>query len=191
MKIREALADIVLKQVEPPEHFTLNHNGVTLAVERLDFAEGRVTFKVPRLLNGAQTVTSVARFLEDNHAHPALKEGKEQFSKIRVLAKVVVDDPFGALVTKVTISNNQQNPVHPWNLRANDRIQCDLQDMFAEAGLFYSRQENAIEGLSEDELEDMGINDEANRFDFVHSKETFRRCMAAAETRFKWKSLSL
>ncbi len=153
LKIREALGNIVLKEVEPAEYFTLNHNGVTLAVERLDFADGQVgqvTFKVPRLLNGAQTVTSVARFLEDNHDHPALKSGREQLSKIRVLAKVVVDDPFGPLVTKVTISNNQQNPVHPWNLRANDRIQCDLQDRFAQVGLFYSRQENGFIARSGD-----------------------------------------
>ena len=31
----------------------------------------------------------------------------------------------------------------------------------------------------------------ANRFDFVQSKETYRRCMAAAEVRFKWRKLSL
>lgn len=160
LKIREALTNIVLKEVELPEHFTLNHNGVTLAAERLDFAEGQVTFKVPRLLNGAQTVTSIARFLEDNHDHPALKSGKERLSRVQVLAKIVVDDPFGALVTKVTISNNQQNPVHPWNLRANDRIQCDLQDRFVQAGLLYDRRENASKSLSEDELEDIGIIDD-------------------------------
>jgi hypothetical protein len=161
VKIREALTNIVLKGTDEPEYFTLNHNGITLAAERAHFSDGKVTFKVPRLLNGAQTVTSVARFLEDNHDHPTLKNGDERFSNIRVLTKiVVVDDPFGPLITKVTISNNQQNPVYPWNLRANDRIQCDLQDRFAEAGLFYSRQENAIEALSENELEDMGISDD-------------------------------
>ncbi len=31
---------------------------------------------------------------------------------------------------------------------------------------------------------------EANRFDFVQSKETYRRCVATAETRFKWKKSS-
>lgn len=160
VKIREALTQIVMKKTERPEHFTLNHNGVTLAVERLDFVNGQATFKVPRLLNGAQTITSVAKFLEDNQDHPALRDGHDRLSTVRVLAKIVVDDPFGALVTRVTICNNQQNPVHPWNLRANDRIQVDLQDEFLEAGLFYQRQENSLEGLSEDDLEEMGVDDD-------------------------------
>ncbi len=59
--------------------------------------------------------------------------------------------------TNVTVCNNQQNPVEPWNLRANDRIQCDLQDKFREdVGLFYSRQENAFQGYTVDELDELG-----------------------------------
>ena len=30
-----------------------------------------------------------------------------------------------------------------------------------------------------------------NRFDFVQSKETYRRCVTAAEARFKWRRLPL
>jgi hypothetical protein len=70
---------------------------------------------------------------------------------------VVVDDPFSDFVTNVTVCNNRQNPVEPWNLRANDRIQCDLQDKFkedADPPIFYSRQENAFQNLSGDDVED-------------------------------------
>ena len=52
-KIREALTDIVLKQKSPPDVFSFNHNGVTLAAEQLQVIEGRAVVHVPCLLNGA------------------------------------------------------------------------------------------------------------------------------------------
>lgn len=157
-KIREALADIVLKQKSPPDVFSFNHNGVTLAAEQLTPQDGHTVIKVPRLLNGAQTITSVAKFLADNEGHPALMGTAPALEAIRVLAKIVVDDPFSDFVTNVTICNNRQNPVEPWNLRANDRIQCDLHDKLREeAKVFYSRQENAFRNYSYEDLEEMGV----------------------------------
>ena len=76
-----------------------------------------------------------------------------------VLAKVVTD-ATPAFVTTVTINNNRQNPVAPWNLRANDDIQLELQEKFAqELGIYYARQENSFENLSDEALEDLGITE--------------------------------
>jgi len=161
-KIREALGDIVLKGRMSPDVFSFNHNGVTLAAEQLSVEDGHSIIKVPRLLNGAQTITSLSRFLEDNSDHPALKDNLDKLESVRVLAKIIVDDPFSDFVTNVTICNNRQNPVEPWHLRANDRLQCDLYDKFISdpnVHLFYSRQENAIRNISADELEEMGVED--------------------------------
>ena len=159
-KIREALTSIVLKKEESPTTFSFNHNGVTLATEHIEFHNGQARIKVPRLLNGAQTVTSFAKFIEDNESNPAFKENKDILESIRVLAKIIEHDPYSDFITNVTICNNQQNPVDPWNLRANDRIQCDLQDKFREqVGIFYSRQENAIQNISDSELQELGIGD--------------------------------
>jgi hypothetical protein len=69
-KSREALADIVIKNRLSPDLFPFNHNGVTLAAEQVTFEDGYAVARVPRLLNGAQTITSVHRFLEDNEGHP-------------------------------------------------------------------------------------------------------------------------
>src|SRR5262249_13802926 len=66
VKIRAALRDIVLRQKVKPEVFAFLHNGVTLAAEQLLFEDSHAIIKVPRLLNGAQTVMSVDRFLTDN-----------------------------------------------------------------------------------------------------------------------------
>ena len=61
-------------------------------------------------------------------------------------------------VTTVTICNNRQNPVAPWNLRANDMIQLRLATRFREElGLFYERQENAFEHFSDEELQEKGL----------------------------------
>jgi hypothetical protein len=158
-KIREALDRIVLRQVDEPSVFAFRHNGVTIAAERVEaLDDGKMVLHVPRLLNGAQTVSSLARFLEQNRDNPALRRSKDRLDAIQVLAKIIEDDPSSDFVTQVTISNNQQNPVHPWALRAMDRRQVDFADKFREElGIYYSRQEGAFESLSGDELEEMGI----------------------------------
>ncbi len=100
-KIREAFSDIVLKQKSEPEVFCFNHNGVTLAAEALTLQDAQVIVKVPRLLNGAQTVTSLARFLQDNEGNPTLTSNVERLESIRVLTKIVIDDPSSEFVTNV------------------------------------------------------------------------------------------
>ena len=160
VRIRQALIDIVIKQQIPPAAFAFNHNGITLAVEKALFEDSCAILKVPRLLNGAQTLTSLEKFLEDNRREISLNANTKILEDIYVLVKIVEFDPMSDFITMVTISNNQQNPVEPWNLRANDRIQCDLQDKFKEElGIFYSRQENAFQKLLDSDLEEMGIED--------------------------------
>lgn len=160
-KIREALDRIVLKEVEKPSIFVFRHNGITLAAERVRIKDGEMTLHVPRLLNGAQTVSSVARFIEKSSDNPLLQKNRSRLGEIEVLAKIVEDDDLsGQFVTQITISNNQQNPVLPWALRAMDNRQVDLADKFRnELGIFYSRQEGAFENLTDDEREELGIED--------------------------------
>ncbi|MDB4698606.1 AIPR family protein [Candidatus Latescibacteria bacterium] len=144
----------------PPENFVFNHNGVTLAAEDIQVHEGRAVLSAPRLLNGAQTVSSFAKFLDDNVDNLRLKNNEHLIDEIRVIAKIVICNGNDEFITTVTMSNNQQNPVDPWNLRANDRIQCDFQDKFREdLSMFYSRQENSFSNLSEEELFDLGIEE--------------------------------
>lgn len=159
-KIREALDRIVIKETEQPSVFVFRHNGVTLAAEKVRASEGGLILHVPRLLNGAQTITSVARFLDEKVDNPLLKKNRGRLEEIRVLAKIIEDDPASDFVTGVTISNNQQNPVPPWALRAMDQRQVDLADKFREElSIFYSRQEGAFESLSDDEREALGIEE--------------------------------
>ena len=158
-KIREALDRIVLKESEEPSVFAFRHNGVTIAADRVNMEEGHVVLHVPRLLNGAQTVSSLGTFLGTHADNVVLRRNRNRLDSIEVLAKIVEDEPTSDFVTQVTISNNQQNPVPPWALRAMDRRQVDFADKFRdELAIYYSRQEGAFETLSEQDLEEMGID---------------------------------
>jgi hypothetical protein len=148
---------IVLDQKESPQVFAFNHNGVTLAAEVMNKGDVGHTITAPRLLNGAQTVTTFARFLKANEGNQTLAERREALDQLHVLCRVVIraDADF---ITTVTVNNNRQNPVQPWNLRANDRIQLELQEKFRDdVELFYERQEKAFQNLSDEELQQAGV----------------------------------
>ena len=146
-----AFKQIVLEGKLEPAAFAFNHNGITLSAQQVEHADGFLRVTEPRLLNGAQTVTTLAGFLKANADNPVLAANRTRLEEIKVLCRVIAAP--AAFVTAVTISNNRQNPVEPWNLRANDMIQLELQDQFAkELGVYYERQENAFASLSYEEL---------------------------------------
>jgi hypothetical protein len=161
-KIREALEKIVFKKADPPSIFPFRHNGVTLAADRIVITPEAdlVQLHVPRLLNGAQTVSSLGKFLDDNNENALLRENRAILDDVHVLVRLIEGDPSSGFITDITIANNQQNAVPPWALRAMDRLQVDFADKFRdEARIFYSRQAGAFKALSDSEREEMGIDD--------------------------------
>ncbi len=171
--ISGALKQIVLERSEDPAVFAFNHNGITLFAERVELRDGNCQLTAPRLLNGAQTVTTVAGFLEANKENPKLHDGRKAFESIRVLCKIITEAEQ-RFVTRVTINNNRQNPVEPWNLHANDLIQLELQEKFrSDVGVYYERQENAFEQLSVDDLEEYGIREESKAIQMLKLTQTF------------------
>jgi hypothetical protein len=171
--ISSSLKQIVLDQSEPPGVFAFNHNGITLFAERVEHRNAESNVTAPRLLNGAQTVTTVAGFLEKNKDNPKLVQGKGAFEAIRVLCKIITDAEQ-KFVTSVTVNNNRQNPVEPWNLHANDLIQLELQDKFrSDLKIYYERQENAFDQLSTEDLYDYGILEESRAIQMLKLTQTF------------------
>lgn len=156
--IKKTLKDIILDKSLDAEYFTFNHNGVTIYAEKLEPENGTTKIIEPRVLNGAQTITTFARFIEDNQTNPKLKENSSTTDSIKVIAKIITDAET-KFVTNVTICNNKQNPVDPWNLRANDLIQCEFEDKFNAhgRGIHYDRQEGAFKNMTDDEREEKGI----------------------------------
>ena len=172
--ISRSLRQVILDRSEQPADFVFNHNGITLFAEKVDAADGdHVRLTAPRLLNGAQTVATLASFLEANRDDPRLAAGKSAFEAIRVLCKVITqaDQKY---VTRVTINNNRQNPIEPWNLHANDVIQLELQDKFRDdLRIYYERQENAFDQLSTEDLEEYGIAEESKAVQMLKLTQVF------------------
>lgn len=171
--ITKALKQIVIDKSEEPSVFAFNHNGITLFAERVEENDDQWNLTAPRLLNGAQTVATVSSFRGANKDNPKLAEGKTAFEAIRVLCKVITsgDQKF---ITRVTINNNRQNPVEPWNLHANDMIQLELQDKFrSDIGIYYERQENAFDQLSAEDLEEYGVTEESKAIQMLKLTQTF------------------
>lgn len=157
--LTRAFKAIVFEGKEAPSVFPFHHNGITLYAEHVDPEDGFLKLTEPRLLNGAQTVTTLGEFLKANADNPKLEERRALLDEIQVLCRVIsaAKDDF---VTTVTINNNRQNPVEPWNLRANELIQLQLQDRFREElGIYYERQENAFANLSFEEREKLKITE--------------------------------
>ena len=155
--MEKAFKQMLVDQSADASRFLFDHNGVTFSCEKFSQnGDGGVTILEPRLLNGAQTITTIGRFLVKLEDHADINRIKERLKKIRVLAKVV-SDATDNFVVSVTINNNRQTPIQPWNLRANDLIQLQLQDRFRELGIFYERQERSFEGHTAEELEELGI----------------------------------
>jgi hypothetical protein len=155
--IQQSLKRIVIDGKEDASVFAFNHNGVALFAEALSATDGQFKITEPRLLNGAQTVTTFARFLKGNEGNNLLSERRDVLEQIDVTCRIITD-ATPEFVTTVTINNNRQNPVNPWNLHANDMIQLQIQDKLREdLGIYYERQERAFESLSDEDLEDQGI----------------------------------
>ncbi len=139
--IRESLENIVFRGTMPAQAFAYHHNGITLHVEGMRLVGDQFVLTEPRLVNGAQTVSTLDRFLRDHKDDPELRNNWSRLRSIPVIAKIVTggSDEF---LSAITISTNKQNPVHAWNLRANDIIQLRFADKFKQdLGLFYARQE--------------------------------------------------
>lgn len=157
--IEQSLKRIVIDAKQDAAAFAFNHNGVTLFAEALTLIDGEFRLTEPRLLNGAQTVTTYARFLKTNEGNATLAQHKHLLDEVRVMCRIITE-ASPEFVTTVTINNNRQNPVDPWNLHANDMIQLEIQDKLRDdLGIYYERQERAFENLSDEELEEQGITE--------------------------------
>ncbi|HQW06911.1 MAG: AIPR family protein [Flavobacteriales bacterium] len=158
--LERAFRDIGIDKKLEPAMFAFNHNGVTFSAQRIEPDKNGYRITEPRLLNGAQTITTMARFIEKNKGRDDIETIKDRLKRIEVICKVIIeaDDAF---ITTVTINNNRQNPVDSWNLRANDQIQLELSDHFrTKLGMYYERQQRAFEGLTEEERDEQGITDD-------------------------------
>ncbi|NPU64754.1 hypothetical protein HL667_07105 [Bradyrhizobium sp. 83012] len=152
------LSSIVLERNVDPRLFAFHHNGITLSSAFVQNSEAGVVVGRPRLLNGAQTVSTFAEFFDRNrHAFKAV-EGEGSLSQIYLPCRIVVARTHED-VTEITINNNRQNPVLAWQLHANDQIQLLIEDWFKEDGIPYQRQQRAFSKMSAEEWQEKGYTE--------------------------------
>lgn len=157
--LMRAYRNIAIDRRTDASVFSFDHNGVTFSAQKLEEIDGRHQVTEPRLLNGAQTITTLANFIEKNKDRADIETIKDRLRKMQVICKIITqaDDAF---ITSVTINNNRQNPVAPWNLRANDPVQLALSDLFKDRlGVYYERQQRAFDHLTDEEREEQGITE--------------------------------
>lgn len=141
-----------------PEYFLFRHNGVTLTARECEAHDGALTLDEPQVLNGAQTVTTLARVVDELRKNDEYTRAMAaRLARIAVIGRVITKGS-SAFVTSVTIASNRQNPIMPWHLRAHDEVQSALQAWFRDhLGLYYEVQEGSFESMTEEELEWHGI----------------------------------
>lgn len=158
--IAKALKDIVVDGSDSPRVFAFNHNGVTIHAESVQKTSSGYQLVEPRLLNGAQTITTLDRFLKKLDQQGRTPKKNEALRELKVLCRVITQTAPEFVVT-VTINNNRQNPVMPWDLHANDMVQLELQDKFREElGVYYQRQERAFDSLTAEERDELEITEQ-------------------------------
>ncbi|MGQ9917725.1 MAG: AIPR family protein [Bryobacteraceae bacterium] len=171
--LRSAFRAVVSQGEDAASLFVFHHNGITLAAENVEKSDGELVLTEPRLLNGAQTITTFREFSDELEATAQTEAVSNALEKLMVPCKIIVGCKAD-FVTAVTINNNRQTPVEPWQLRANDEIQISLQDKFRrDLGLYYERQAGAFQALDEKTKRDLGLIESKRAIELRKLAQTF------------------
>jgi len=117
------------------KRFWFLNNGVTMVCDTAEFDHDpdnpRVTVKNAQIVNGCQTSATIREAHEKGDLH----------KDVRILMKVyATDNP--ALVGRITGTTNNQNPIRSRDLRANDKVQQDIEALMVERFDFYYERKN-------------------------------------------------
>lgn len=113
--------------------FWFLNNGVTIVCDKVDPVTDpdnpHIKIENLQIVNGCQTSTSLAIAASENILQ----------DDVNVILKVFETKDL-SLVDKVVLTSNNQNKITNRNLRANDRIQRDLEQAFLIYDYFYERK---------------------------------------------------
>jgi hypothetical protein len=112
--------------ITSPDRLAILNNGITITCTAVDYSEDDNVLQVigPQIVNGCQTswaIYDAAGRLKDSDEYDSTE------ARIHVkLIKTISDE----IVTKVTEATNNQNPITPRDLHANDPLQEELRHAF-------------------------------------------------------------
>ncbi len=158
VQIRETFA-------EHPEQFAYSSNGLTVLCEKATHDPGtrELVLVNPRVVNGSQTLHAVQAACAGGVARLPTK-AKQARAMVRIVCIPPAKGSEGVgqaaetkeIINRICIRSNQQNPIKPWNLRANDEWQMEIARRFRRAGLFYERRDKEWRSRAS-ELRGVGI----------------------------------
>lgn len=137
-KIKETLEN----EETRPNFWTFNNGIVCLYRDREILNHNKIKFADFTIVNGAQTVSTIASFLIDN---PTVNEDEP----VWVVCKSIQVDPTDIpSAIKLTTSSNTQTPASGKDLRAVDQSHIRLQEWFTDLGITYlfKRGDKAVKG---------------------------------------------
>ena len=113
--------------------FWFLNNGVTIVCDKLDPVtdpdDPKVKIENMQIVNGCQTSVSIAK---------AAEAGTLQ-DDVNVMLRIIETDNLD-LVDRVVLTTNNQNQINARNLKANDKVQIDMQEAFKIYNLHYERK---------------------------------------------------
>ena len=135
--------DILKTFTRSPEEFAYSNNGITMLGERIDpdLANRELRIVNPRIVNGAQTLHAISGCQSPS-------------KKARIMVRIIEVEPprpddisrdaelRKALIGKIAVRTNFQNPIKKWDLVSNDDFQHDIARYFRKKSYFYERRKN-------------------------------------------------
>ena len=164
-KMRATLKAMCVEGKVEPERFAPFHNGVTIFAKRAVLDGDGVRLRDPYVLNGCQTIKNAFFFRYDDKLQNKIKN--DLWDRVSVPIRII-ETGDGELVRTITVNNNRQNAMSPAALRANDEVQIRIEKRFKNRGIFYQRQEGALDAIKQDKpqlLEDEYVNSQGNCVD--------------------------
>lgn len=118
-------------------HFSSFNNGITIIGTSFKIMRGADQYKIGiknlNIVNGAQTCSAIFDAMKDYYPD------FDSFDKLSVLFRVFATDDRD-LIDKIALSTNSQNKVNPRDLKANDKIQVELERSLLMYGIKYVRK---------------------------------------------------
>lgn len=133
--------------------FWFLNNGVTIICDSFDAVtdpdDPHVKLKNMQIINGCQTASALALAKVRGDLHGGT----------RVLLRIYETNDLD-VVNRIVLSTNNQNQVSTRDLRANDAVQLDMEQMFAAKGYHYERKVRQYAALAKTEQGKVVSNEE-------------------------------
>lgn len=125
------------RETEKPIDFWWLNNGITILASSANVAGKEISLENIQIVNGLQTTETIYKYFNKTN-----NIADDRAALIKII--VTSDDAIRDSIIKAT---NNQSPVDVASLRAMDKIQRDIEQIFFDNDLYYDRRKNYYKNL--------------------------------------------